>query len=50
MFLTEKLKEHFSNIRQVEDHSEVRLSTESSIMLPKRGPCEKSFSLSLFSY
>ena len=49
MYLTEKLKIFVGNLLCAEDHSEFKLDNESSIMLRKKDPCEKSLSFSLVS-
>ena len=42
MYLTEKLKIFVGKLLCAEDHSELRLGNESSIMSQKKDPCEKS--------
>ena len=49
MYLTEELKMFVGRLLCAEDHSELKLGNENSIKLRKKGPCEKSLSLSLFS-
>ena len=49
MYFTEKLKIFVGRLLCAEDHSELRFGNESSIMLRKKDPCEKSLSLSLCS-
>ena len=49
MYLTEKLKIFDGKLLCAEDHNELRLGNESSIMIRKKDPREKSLSLSLFS-
>ena len=48
MYLTEKLKIFVGNLLCAEDHSEFKLDNESSIILRKKNPCEKSFTNKFF--
>ena len=49
MYLTEQFKLLFGKLLCADDHSEFKVCNECSIMLRKKGPCKKSWSLSLSS-
>ena len=49
MYLIEKLKMFFGRLLCEDDHSELKVVSECSLMLRKKDPCEKRWSLSLSS-
>ena len=49
MYLIEKLKKFFGKVLCADDNSEFKVVGECSLMLRKKHPCEKSWSLSLSS-
>ena len=49
MYLIEKLKMFFGRLLCADDHSEFKVVSECSLILRKKDPCEKRWSLSLSS-
>ena len=49
MHMIEKLKIFFRKLLCADDHSEFKVVSECSLMLRKKDPCEKRWSLSLSS-